>query len=123
MGGKERRGEDRYPAETFANIEFLVEGKVTQIGHVARTLDISLSGARLEVNMDGPLPTGPGGEVFLTLAMADMLMKVRGRIVHARDTSEINTEVGVQFLNVNVEELELISAFLVAWKKQEGIEN
>ena len=118
---EERRGEDRYPAETFANLEFLVEGRVEQIGHVARTLDISLSGARIEANLDGPLPTGPGGEVFLTLAMIDVLMKVRGRIVHARDTNEIITEIGVRFLDINSDELELIRAFLAAWKKQEGI--
>ena len=121
--GEERRGEDRYPAETFANIEFLVEGRVRQIGHVARTLDISLSGARIEANLDGPMPMGPGGEVFLTLAMIDVLMKVRGRIAHTRETSEIDTEIGIQFLNIQAEELGLISAFLTAWKKREGIEN
>jgi len=120
--GEERRGEDRYPAETFANIEFLAEGRVRQIGHVARTLDISLSGARIEANLDGPMPTGLGGEVLLTLAMIDVLMKVRGRMVHVRETSEIDTEIGIQFLNIRAEELNLISAFLTAWKKREGIE-
>lgn len=119
---EERRGEDRYPAETFANLEFLVDGRVKRIGHVARTLDISLSGAKIEVTMDGPLPAETAGEVFLTLAMVDVLMKVRGRIAHARDTNEIITEIGVEFLNIEVDELELISAFLVAWKRQEGIE-
>lgn len=118
---RERRDEDRFETENSASLEFKIDGEVVHGGHVARTLDLSIAGAKVELAMARPLPLEVGGVVHLTLALGAELLKLLGRIAHVTGKGDTMTEIGIAFVDMGINELERISSFLVSWKETQGL--
>jgi hypothetical protein len=71
----------RFPAHhlvSFSHTRF--GGLVEPVVHLARTLDVSADGARLET--DSPLR--PGDHLTLQIAVGNRIVEVTARVVHAR---------------------------------------
>ena len=117
----ERRDEDRFETENVASLEFKINHELVHGGHVARTLDLSIAGARIELDMAHPLPLEVGAEVHLTLALGTELLKLLGKIVHVTPKGENVSEIGIEFVDMRINDLERIRSFLVSWKERQGL--
>lgn len=117
----ERREEERVKAETSASIEFVIDGEPMAAGKIARTLDLSVAGARLEVDFDRPLPVTVGDHVHLSLALRKEELKLLGAVVHANKKGEGVFDIGIVFSDMKINVTDHIRRFLSSWRKGEGL--
>lgn len=117
----DRRDERRVRAETSASLEFVIDGQPMQAGQVARTLDLSVAGARVEIGMERPLPVAVGDRVHLMLALGKEQLKLLGNVVHATKKGEGVFDIGIVFSDMKINVTDRIRKFLASWRKGEGL--
>ena len=117
----ERRDEERLKAETSAGLEFVIDGEPMAAGRIARTVDLSVAGARIQIQMDRPLSLALGGRVHLTLTLRTEQLKLLGSIVHATKKGEGAFDVGIVFTDMKLNATDRIRKFLASWRKEEGL--
>ena len=117
----ERRDEERLKAETSADLEFVIDGEPVAAGRIARTVDLSVAGARVEIQMDRPLPLALGDRVHLSLALRKEQLKLLGSIVHATKKGEGIFDIGIVFTDMKLNATDRIRKFLASWRKGQGL--
>lgn len=66
---------------------------------MARTLDISRGGVRVEVYRD----VKEGSSMEMEIAIKENIYSVRGKVLHSRETESNTWEVGIEFDSLNDE--------------------
>jgi hypothetical protein len=66
---------------------------------MARTLDISKGGVRVEVYRDVPA----GSSMEMEIAIKENIYSVRGKVLHSRETESNTWEIGIEFDSLNDE--------------------
>jgi hypothetical protein len=73
---------------------------------VGRTLDVSVSGVRVETAIE----LDAGRELDLDVAVAERLIRAQGRVIHAEPMAPDRWEIGIQFTRIEPDDLELLVA-------------
>lgn len=107
----ENRKTERFASINLAEIDADASG-LGEHAHMACTLDMSNRGVRLIVTSSRPTAFRIQGDVGLTLALEDDLIRLRGQAVHALRKSDRQTLLGVRFCDVDEDQLDLVDRFL-----------
>ena len=76
------------------------EGLGASAVEVGRTLDVSVSGVRVETTTE----IAPGRELDLEIAVGERVVRAQGRVLHVERVAEGRWELGVQFTAVTRED-------------------
>ena len=79
---------------------------------LARTLNISASGAAVEVTSSDRFFIPVGKELVLSIALGDESVSVHGRVVHERRKSDRHVIVGVRFVKLSPDDQKTLLGFL-----------
>ena len=107
----ESRKTERVASINLAEIEAEGSG-LREYAHMACTLDMSSHGARLIITSSRPATFHIEGDVRLTIALEDSLVKLRGHAVRSSRRSDRETVLGVRFCEVDKDQLELVGRLL-----------
>ncbi len=84
------------------------EEGVPTLDTMGRTLDISDGGIKLETTA----PISISSEVELSIAFGEEIIRPRGRVVHLEEAEEGWYTIGLVFLDLSPEELQVIQTYL-----------
>ena len=107
----EKREMERFASINLAEIDADNSG-LDECAHMVCTLDMSSQGARLVVTSSRPMTFRIEGNIGLTFALEDTLVKLRGQTVHAVRKSDRQTLLGVKFCDLDDDQSRRISQFL-----------
>jgi len=94
-------------------VEIDAEGSgLREVAHMACTLDMSPHGARIIITSSRPAAFRIQGDVALTLALEDDLIRLRAQAVRTLRKSDRQTLLGVAFSDVPEDALRRIESFL-----------
>lgn len=105
------RKENRLESHNLLNLTVLGEEGETLEQGVARTVNVSEHGLRLE----SPLLLEAGQSVMITLGLIDEVVEVRGRVVHAEPAEQDLCAAGVEFAAASARDQERLRLFLRAY--------
>lgn len=109
----ERRQAERRYALNFLDYEILsAAGEVLGRG-LARTLNVSETGLRLETGMF----FDPGQRLRITLGLENNLVQINGRVVNSQPENDDLCSSGVMFLELDDADRQLYRQHLAALKK------
>lgn len=107
----ENRQAERFASINLAEIDARDSG-LEECAHMAFTVDMSSQGVRLVVTSSRPITFRIEGDIGLTLALEDNLLRLRGQTVHTLRKSDRQTLLGVKFCDVGEDQLRCIGRFL-----------
>lgn len=108
----EKRRVRRIESVNFVSIEVPDEHNQLTSAHMARTLDLSPAGAKVEITSSVPFTIPIGDKLLFTIALGDSVVALRGRIVGKKQKSERQVVLGIEFLNPLPDDRRTISDFL-----------
>ena len=108
----ERRRTERVESVNLVSIESEDEENRLTSGHLARTLDLSTGGAKVEITSAEPFSVPVGEELFFTMTLGEKVVPARGRVVYARRESEQKTILGIAFTELAPEDRQAIRKFI-----------
>jgi len=108
----EQRRFTRVESINFVNIEWTDERGQLTSAHVARTLDLSPGGVKIEITSSLPLSIPISGNLLVAITLGERILSLHGRIAHKRQEDERRVVVGIEFVDPRPEDCRDISDFL-----------
>lgn len=108
----DKRRVKRVDSVNFVSIEMPDEHNQLTNAHMARTVDLSPAGAKVEITSSVPFSIPIGDKLMFTIALGEDVVVLRGRIVGKKQTSERQVLLGIEFLNPLADDRRAISEFL-----------
>ena len=96
----------------FVSVELPEEHNQLTSAHMARTLDISAAGAKVEVTSSVPFSIPVGEELLFTIALGESTVALEGRIVHMQQENERQILLGIEFTSVPEDDRRTIRDFI-----------
>jgi len=107
MTSEDKRKHPRIPSLNLSYICLDENGNIVKQG-MGRTLNISKSGILLETHF----PIESVYLVLLTIALAEDLLEIKGKAIHARSNETDKFEVGIEFLEPDQDSIRLLENFI-----------
>lgn len=109
-----KRTENRIDSHNLISYECLDEdGKVACQG-MGRTLDVSEKGILLETHA----PIEPRYIISLTISLEDMLLDIKGEVVHTDEHEKGKFESGIKFIEMDEAKTRILRQFAVIFKDE-----
>jgi len=83
---------------------------------MGRTLDVSEAGIRLETH----LPVEVGRHLMLSVGLEDDVVDIKGHVVHAGKNQHGKFELGIELLEPDEADREILKKFIKAFRQQRG---
>jgi hypothetical protein len=109
----ERRCAERRYAMNFLDYEIVSEQGETLGRGLARTLNVSATGLLLETGQFFE----PGQALRITLGLANDLVQLVGRVVHAQPVNDELCSAGIQFVEFDQTDQQLYQRYFAALRK------
>jgi c-di-GMP-binding flagellar brake protein YcgR len=108
----EKRRTERVESVNLVSIETQDEYNQLTAGQLARTLDISTAGAKIEITSSVPFSIPVHEGLMFTIALGEKVIPVQGRVVHEKKVSVNQVILGIEFTEVLPEDRKAIADFL-----------
>ena len=108
----ERRQHKRVESINFVTIKSPDGEDTVSNAQVARTLNLTPAGAKIEVTSSAPFSISVGRGLLLTIALGEKIITVRGRVVHEKQVGARKVIVGVFFAEILPDARQVIADFI-----------
>lgn len=103
----EHRSQPRVESQNLVSIEYVdKEGSATEF--MGRSLDLSETGIQVETNRAYPNMS----VLSLSLCIGEDILKVKGRVVHAKGTKDGRVALGIRFLDLTDKDSKTLKNYL-----------
>ena len=114
MNEKNRRQHPRIEALNLISYNCIDETNQTVTQGMGRTLNVSEGGILLETHV----PIDPKYTVELAIGLEDDLINIKGKIVFSIAGEEERFEAGIEFIETDGTELEVLKKYIKAFREQ-----
>jgi c-di-GMP-binding flagellar brake protein YcgR len=114
MTTEDRRKHARINALNLISYSCIDETVQTVAQGMGRTLNLSEDGILLETHV----PIDPKHTVALAIGLEDDLINIKGKVVFSMAGGEKQIETGIEFIDTDEAELEILKKYIKAFREQ-----